>query len=262
LLVAEKYQTGFDQPLLHSMYVDKRLSGIQAVQTLSRLNRTTRGKTDTFVLDFVNEPADIYTAFKPYYEATDKGDDTDPQQLNTLAHTLANWKIYTEAEVSAWCEIWFRNRLNPTGGEHKKLNGLLDLAIERFKKFGEEEQNLFKGQLVTRGARPGAAALQPRGAQSTLEWRHHLHRHGRGLAVPGRCHRPVWPPGGGLEPSAPHAGQSGQGRTGHGVVASAPSGRFDIPQRQGQSILQWGVPSGVERLGHALIDEQEGQLLG
>jgi type I restriction enzyme R subunit len=145
LLVAEKYQTGFDQPLLHSMYVDKRLSGIQAVQTLSRLNRTTRGKTDTFVLDFVNEPADIYTAFKPYYETTDKGDDTDPQQLNTLA----NWKIYTEAEVSAWCEIWFRNRLNPTGGEHKKLNGLLDLAIERFKKLGEEDQNLFKGQLVS-----------------------------------------------------------------------------------------------------------------
>ena len=149
MLVAEKYQTGFDQPLLHSMYVDKRLSGIQAVQTLSRLNRTTRGKTDTFVLDFVNEPADIYTAFKPYYEATDKGDDTDPQQLNTLAHTLANWKVYTTEEVNGWCEIWFRNRLNPTGGEHKKLNGLLDQAIERFKNLGEEDQNLFKSQIVS-----------------------------------------------------------------------------------------------------------------
>lgn len=149
LLVAEKYQTGFDQPLLHSMYVDKRLSGIQAVQTLSRLNRTTRGKTDTFVLDFVNEPEEIYTAFKPYYEKTDKGDDTDPQQLNTLAHTLFNWKVFTKNEVDAWCEIWFRNRLNPTGGEHKKLNGLLDLAIERFKTIEEEDQNLFKGQLVS-----------------------------------------------------------------------------------------------------------------
>lgn len=149
LLVAEKYQTGFDQPLLHSMYVDKRLSGIQAVQTLSRLNRTTRGKTDTFVLDFVNEPEDIYKAFKPYYETTEKGDETDPQQLNTLAHTLANWKIFTSAEVSAWCEIWFRNRLNPTGGEHKKLNSILDLAIDRFKELGEEDQNLFKGQLVS-----------------------------------------------------------------------------------------------------------------
>lgn len=149
LLVAEKYQTGFDQPLLHSMYVDKRLSGIQAVQTLSRLNRTTRGKSDTFVLDFVNEPEDIYTAFKPYYEFTSKGDDTDPQQLNTLAYALAGWKVFTTEEVNAWCEIWFRNRLNPTGGEHKKLNGILDLAIERFKKLSEEDQNLFKGQLVS-----------------------------------------------------------------------------------------------------------------
>lgn len=149
LLVAEKYQTGFDQPLLHSMYVDKRLAGVQAVQTLSRLNRTIRGKTDTFVLDFVNEPEDIYTAFKPYYEVTPKGEDTDPQQLNTLTHTLANWKIYTREEVNAWCEIWFRNRLNPTGGEHKKLNAILDLAVERFKTRGEEDQDLIKGQLVS-----------------------------------------------------------------------------------------------------------------
>ena len=149
LLVAEKYQTGFDQPQLHSMYVDKRLSGIQAVQTLSRLNRTIRGKIDTFVLDFVNDPAEIYAAFKPYYEATDKGAGTDPQQLNTLVHTLSGWKIYTQAEVNAWCEIWFRNRLNPTGGEHKKLNGLIDLAIDRYKKLGEEDQNLLKGQLVS-----------------------------------------------------------------------------------------------------------------
>jgi len=149
LLVAEKYQTGFDQPLLHSMYVDKRLSGIQAVQTLSRLNRTTRGKTDTFVLDFVNEPKEIYAAFKPYYEATEKGEDTDPQQLNTLAHTLAGWKVYAAEEVSAWCEIWFRNRMNPTGGEHKKLNALLDMAVERFKGLSEEDQSLFTGQLVS-----------------------------------------------------------------------------------------------------------------
>ena len=149
LLVAEKYQTGFDQPLLHTMYVDKTLSGIQAVQTLSRLNRTIRGKTDTFVLDFVNEPEDIFLAFKPYYEVTDKGDDTDPQQLNTLAHTLINWKVFTNDEVNSWCEIWFRNRLNPTGGEHKKLNAMLDVAVKRFADLSEEDQNLFKGQLVS-----------------------------------------------------------------------------------------------------------------
>jgi type I restriction enzyme R subunit len=149
LLVAEKYQTGFDQPLLHSMYVDKRLSGIQAVQTLSRLNRTTRGKTDTFVLDFVNEPADIYAAFKPYYEATPKGEDTDPQQLNTLAHTLAGWKVFSAEEVNRACEVIFVGRLTLTEGNHKKLNAVLDLAVERFQRLGEEERNLFKGQLVS-----------------------------------------------------------------------------------------------------------------
>ncbi|MFH4338790.1 hypothetical protein WAJ35_25775, partial [Acinetobacter baumannii] len=73
LLVAEKYQTGFDQPLLHTMFVDKKLSGIQAVQTLSRLNRCAYGKEDTFVLDFVNTHEDIYKAFKPFYELTKLG---------------------------------------------------------------------------------------------------------------------------------------------------------------------------------------------
>jgi len=131
------------------MYVDKRLAGIQAVQTLLRLNRTLRGKDGTFVLDFVNEPKDIYEAFKPYYEATPMGEETDPQHLNTLAHQLAEWKIFTDEEVNAWCEIWFRNRMNPTGGEHKKLNGILDLAVERYKKLSEEEQNEFKGQFTS-----------------------------------------------------------------------------------------------------------------
>ncbi|MEX2367471.1 MAG: type I restriction endonuclease [Pseudohongiellaceae bacterium] len=149
LLVAEKYQTGFDQPLLHTMYVDKKLSGIQAVQTLSRLNRTTRGKENTFVLDFINEPKDIYLAFKPYYEITPMGDDVDPQHLNELAYTLAAWKIYTQDEVNGWCEIWFRNRMQPTGGEHKQLNAMIDVAVERFKQLDEEEKDEFKSQLVS-----------------------------------------------------------------------------------------------------------------
>lgn len=70
LVVAEKYQTGFDEPLLHTMFVDKKLSGVKAVQTLSRLNRTTRGKVDTFVLDFVNSTEDIKASFEPFYEET------------------------------------------------------------------------------------------------------------------------------------------------------------------------------------------------
>ena len=149
LLVADKYQTGFDQPLLHTMYVDKRLAGVQAVQTLSRLNRTTRGKTDTFVLDFVNTPEEIYAAFKPYYEATPVGDETDPQQLNNLAHTLHEWQVFFRNDVDAWCEIWFRNRMNPTGGEHKRLNSILDAAVERFTKLEAEQQELFRSQLIS-----------------------------------------------------------------------------------------------------------------
>ncbi len=149
LLVAEKYQTGFDQPLLHTMYVDKKLSGIQAVQTLSRLNRISRGKENTFVLDFVNEPEDIYKAFKPYYEVTPMGDDVDPHHMNELAHTLADWRVYTQFEINDWCEIWFRNRMQPTGGEHKKLNAIIDVAVERFKALDEEGQDEFKSQLVS-----------------------------------------------------------------------------------------------------------------
>ncbi|XHX75878.1 MAG: hypothetical protein RBJ76_15645 [Stenomitos frigidus ULC029] len=149
LLVAEKYQTGFDQPLLHTLYVDKRLAGIQAVQTLSRLNRTTPGKSDTFVLDFINEPEDIHAAFKPYYETTPLGEDSDPQQLNDLAHRLNAWQIFTPNDVNEWCEIWFCNRMNPTGGEHKKLNSILDRVVERHNAFEVEEQALFKSQLAS-----------------------------------------------------------------------------------------------------------------
>ncbi|MEM9008857.1 MAG: type I restriction endonuclease [Cyanobacteria bacterium P01_F01_bin.86] len=149
LLVAEKYQTGFDQPLLHTIYVDKRLSGIQAVQTLSRLNRMIPGKTDTFVLDFVNEPEDIYAAFKPYYETTPIGEQSDPQQLNDLSHRLSQWQVFYPEDVNDWCEVWFRNRMNPTGGEHKKLNGILDKVVNRYTALEEEEQALFKSQLVS-----------------------------------------------------------------------------------------------------------------
>jgi type I restriction enzyme R subunit len=84
LLVANKYQTGFDQPLLHTMYVDKRLAGVQAVQTLSRLNRTSPGKVDTFVLDFVNDSEEIQRSFQPYYEATTVAESAI-QQLYDLA---------------------------------------------------------------------------------------------------------------------------------------------------------------------------------
>ena len=84
LIVADKYQTGFDQPLLHTMYVDKALSGVKAVQTLSRLNRTCPGKEDTFVLDFVNDRETILASFQPYYQRTSVSENPDPNHLYDL----------------------------------------------------------------------------------------------------------------------------------------------------------------------------------
>lgn len=149
LLVAEKYQTGFDQPLLHTMYVDKRLAGVQAVQTLSRLNRRAPGKTDTFVLDFVNERDEIYKAFKPYYEATEIGDLPDPQQLYTLQNDLKESPVIHPSDIEQFAEVWFRNRKDSTPGEHKQLNAILDQAVERYKSLYEANQEEFKVKLVS-----------------------------------------------------------------------------------------------------------------
>lgn len=133
LLVAEKYQTGFDQPLLHTMYVDKRLAGIQAVQTLSRLNRTHAGKDDTFVLDFYNERAEILEAFKPYYEQPVMGERADPQQLYTLQARLAEFGVYRADEVKQFCAVFFRGKANQSPADHARMNAIIDPAVERFK---------------------------------------------------------------------------------------------------------------------------------
>lgn len=153
LLVADKYQTGFDQPLLHTMFVDKVLSGVQAVQTLSRLNRTAKGKEDTFVLDFVNDHEAIYDAFKPYYQRTALGDIPSDEKLASLGNTLDEWKIYTQSDIDEFANIWFSGRTTPTNSEHKKLNAVIDKAIEKYKHISddpennEEQQKLFKSQL-------------------------------------------------------------------------------------------------------------------
>lgn len=147
LIVAEKYQTGFDQPLLHTMYVDKRLSGIQAVQTLSRLNRTAAGKVDTFVLDFVNEREEIFESFKPYYEKTKFDNDTDPQLLYQLEHSIMEWRLFSSEEVKNFCEIWLSTRPDLRTTEHKKLNAILDPAVEKFKGLIEEEAVTCKKQM-------------------------------------------------------------------------------------------------------------------
>jgi type I restriction enzyme R subunit len=109
LIVANKYQTGFDQPLLHTMYVDKKLGGVGAVQTLSRLNRTASGKEDTFVMDFVNSTDEIKAAFEPYYETTILGEATDPTKLFDLQNALDAYHVYTILQVQEFSDKIVQN---------------------------------------------------------------------------------------------------------------------------------------------------------
>lgn len=148
LLVAEKYQTGYDQPLLHTMYVDRKLTGLQAVQTLSRLNRTCPGKEDTFILDFRNKPEEIFKAFKPYYEDTPAEPLTDPQHLYRLQDQIDEISLVFEEEVKAFCAIYFRPRRKETVHDHAEMNGVLDQAVERFKEFSEDKREEVKTLLV------------------------------------------------------------------------------------------------------------------
>lgn len=148
LLVAEKYQTGFDQPLLHTMYVDKRLAGIQAVQTLSRLNRTHPGKEDTFVLDFVNEPDEILKAFQPYYEQTLIGDRAEPQQLYELQAKLDSHQVYYKAEVDEFCKVFYKPKPNQTPADHARMNACIDPAVGRYNELEEDVREEFRKTLV------------------------------------------------------------------------------------------------------------------
>lgn len=155
LLVADKYQTGFDQPLLHTMFVDKKLSGVQAVQTLSRLNRTAKGKDDVFVLDFVNTDDDIKKAFKPYYDITKLGEVPDQLKLEGLVTTLDEWRIYFGKDIKDFSEIWFKDKRKLSNNEHQQLNSVMDVAVERYKAISNEDdaeqklekQRLFKSQV-------------------------------------------------------------------------------------------------------------------
>jgi type I site-specific restriction-modification system R (restriction) subunit len=136
LLVANKYQTGFDQPLLCAMYVDKRLDGVQAVQTLSRVNRMIPGKQSPFVLDFVNEAEDIYWAFKPYYDATSLQERSDPQQLEALKHELDAAQVYFWSEVDAYAKVFCRPAARQTAADHAQMEKQLQPAVDRFKSLG------------------------------------------------------------------------------------------------------------------------------
>lgn len=148
LLVAEKYQTGFDQPLLHTMYVDKRLSGVQAVQTLSRLNRICPGKDDTFVLDFVNDTQEIQESFQPFYEQTIVGEEATPQQLYGLQAKLDAGQVYFKDEVVEFSKVFYKPKATQTPADHARMNACLDPAAGRFKKLDAEHQEEFRNTLT------------------------------------------------------------------------------------------------------------------
>ena len=148
LLVAEKYQTGFDQPLLHTMYVDKRLDGIQAVQTLSRLNRIHPGKEETFVLDFVNDPEDIQKAFQPYYEQTLVGEQVEAGQLYELQARIDQYKVIFPADIEAFCKVFFKPRATQSAADHAAMNACLDPVVERFRLRSDEEKEDIKNTLT------------------------------------------------------------------------------------------------------------------
>ncbi|MEM9914265.1 MAG: type I restriction endonuclease [Planctomycetota bacterium] len=138
LIAADKFQTGFDQPLLHTMYVDKRLAGIQAVQTLSRLNRTHSGKDSTFVLDFHNDREEILKAFQDYYEVTNVGDEADPSRMYALQADFFSSGVFDEEGVEDFCRVFFAPRKRQTPTDHAKMNATLDAAVDRFKALRDE----------------------------------------------------------------------------------------------------------------------------
>ena len=111
LIVANKFQTGFDQPLLHTMYVDKALGGVATVQTLSRLNRTTKGKQDTFIIDFVNKQEDIQKDFQNYYQSTILDQGTDKQKLYNLKYEIEKADVFTKDEVLYFIEMFVRKKV-------------------------------------------------------------------------------------------------------------------------------------------------------
>ena len=138
LIVADMFQTGFDEPLLHTMYVDKLLYNIKAVQTLSRLNRSHPQKHDTFVLDFANKPEDIAKSFSTYYKTTILSGETDPNKLYDLVATMENYQIYTENDV----EQLINNYLS--GAERDQLDPHLDACTALYKQLDTDDQIDFK----------------------------------------------------------------------------------------------------------------------
>lgn len=144
LVVANKYQTGFDQPKICGMYIDRKLEGLQCVQTLTRANRTFEGKTaeSIFILDFQNTIEDIKEAFKPYFEVTDLESLTQPEQIYDLKNLIEKAGFIENGAVDAFCEIFFQPELTTT--DRAKLEGIINQAVNAYNTAAKDEQNEFR----------------------------------------------------------------------------------------------------------------------
>ena len=146
LVVAEKYQTGFDEPLLHTMIVDKKLKNVKAVQTLSRLNRTCPGKVDTFVLDFANKKEDILEAFQPFYQETSLEQEVNVDLIYQTEKELLDYAIYNENDIRAFTDIW-----NHPGKQDAtamgKMTSVLKPVADRYNLKNPEERYQFRRQV-------------------------------------------------------------------------------------------------------------------
>jgi type I restriction enzyme R subunit len=142
LIVANKFQTGFDQPLLHTMYVDKKLGGVNAVQTLSRLDRVYPGKEDTMVLDFINEADQIQKAFEPYYDRTILTEGTDPNLLYDQETRLSEFHLFTKEDIDQFARLYFASKTT-----QDKLHAALHPIVERYKAVSKEMQTDFRKTL-------------------------------------------------------------------------------------------------------------------
>ncbi|WP_242859791.1 type I restriction enzyme subunit R domain-containing protein [Clostridium drakei] len=143
LIVAEKYQTGFDEPLLHSMFIDKKLSGVKAVQTLSRVNRICVDKEDTFILDFVNTKEEIEEAFKPYYESTILDEEINVNLIYDTKTMLRNYKLYNDDDIEKFVKVYYKKG-NQNSTDLGKMTSLLKPIVDRYSDLNEDKKFEFK----------------------------------------------------------------------------------------------------------------------
>ena len=146
LIVAEKYQTGFDEPLLHTMIVDKKLRGVKCVQTLSRLNRICAGKNDTFVLDFVNTAKDIEDAFQPFYQETSLSQEVNVDLIYKLQKELHEYNIFSDNDIEAFSNIYYSDKKQDSTMMGKMTSALKPVA-DRYNKLAADERYNFRRQL-------------------------------------------------------------------------------------------------------------------